>query len=264
VGVSTPPIGYRGNPDWRDMSEYAVHFTKASGTTSAYDVMLKILWEGRIEPTGPLGAARNLTELAESQRSACFSEIPLDLLARLIARRSLYGIGFRQDFLGDHGGARVWYLDKGGAAAEAFKETVRAAMTGGIDHDDPVWRVTPFVDYPGDYGGTQYRFEWEREWRVPGGLPFGPADVAFLFIPEAFHGAARSFFEAHLEENTGPAYLCPYVDPTWDMARIQAAYASLPAPPAAAVHNLGAGACDYCGGPRVDGHCLLCGNVSLR
>jgi hypothetical protein len=179
-------------------------------------------------------------------------------------RGALHEGGFRHDVLVDHGGARVWYLDKGGPAAEAFRETVRAAMTGGIDPDDPVWRVSPFVDYPGDYGGTQYRFEWEREWRVSAGLSFGAGDVAFLFIPEAFHRAARSFFEGHLEEGTGPAYLCPYVDPTWDMARIQAAYASLPASPPAAVQAVGAGACDYCGEPTVDELCLLCGNVSLR
>ena len=68
------------------MSEYAVHFTKAAEPASEYDVMLKILSEGRIIPGGPFGAARNLPELSESQKSACFSEIPLDLLERLIER----------------------------------------------------------------------------------------------------------------------------------------------------------------------------------
>jgi hypothetical protein len=264
VCMATLSTGYRGNPDWRDMSEYAVHFTKASATTSAYDVMLKILGEGQIEPTGPLGAARNLTELGDSQKSACFSEIPLDLLARVIARRSLYGIGFRQDFLINHGGARVWYLDKDGSASAAFQEAVRAAMTGGIDPADPVWRITPLIDYPGDYGGTQYRFEWEREWRVPGGLAFGPDDVAFLFIPEEWHGAARSFFEGHLAENTGPAHLCPYVDPRWDTARIQAAFAAVAAPPIVVTQTVDEDICDYCGGPVASGQCLLCGEPSLR
>ena len=115
-----------------------MHFTKPSGNTSAYDVMLTILSEGRINATGPLGAAKNLSALGDSQKSACFSEIPLDLLARLIDRRSLYGIGFRQDFLVDNGGARVWYLDKDGPAAESFKEVVRVAMEGGIETDDTI------------------------------------------------------------------------------------------------------------------------------
>jgi hypothetical protein len=251
-------FGYRGKPDWRDMSEYAVHFTKPSATASAYDVVIKILWEGKIYATGPLGAARNLTELGDSQKSACLSEIPLDLLARLIERRSLYGIGFRQDLLAARGGARVWYLDKDTPAANSFQDVVREAMAGGIDLSDPIWKITPFVDYPGDYGGTQYRFEWEREWRVPGGLAFSVNEVAFLFIPQELHGAARSFFEEHLAAGSGPAYLCPYVDPRWDMPRIQAAFAPVPVPPA----PLGYGQCDYCGGPTSGGLCMSCGNVS--
>jgi len=252
-------FGYRGNPDWRDMSEYAVHFTKPSGATDAYNVMLKILWEGRITATGPLGAARNLSELVESQKSACFSEIPLDMLARLIERRSLYGIGFRQDVLAARGGARVWYLDKDTPAATSFQEVVREAMVGGIEPDDAIWKITPFVDNPGDYGGTQYRFEWEREWRVPGGLSFGPVDVAFLFIPGELHAAARGFFEEALRENTGPAYLCPYVDPRWEMTQIQAALVPVPVLPAIVDYD----DCDYCGGPTSGGVCLLCGNLSL-
>jgi hypothetical protein len=253
--MAAPLTGYRGNLDWRDMSEYAVHFTKPSPPSTEYDVMLKILWEGTVLPTGPLGAARKLTALGDSQKSACFSEIPLDLLGRLIARRSLYGIGFRQDFLTERGGARVWYLDKDGPAAESFKELVRSGMTGGVDPIAPIWKTTPFVDYPGEYGGTQYRFEWEREWRVPGGLQFGRDDVAFLFIPEELHSAARSFFEDHLRENTGPAYLCPYVDPTWDMPRIQAEFASVATPPLALQPEDPEDdeSCNYCGGPTYGG-----------
>jgi hypothetical protein len=260
ASVSTLSTGYRGNATWRDMSEYAVHFTKPAPPSDEYWVMLTILSEGRILPTGPLGAARNLEELGDSQKSACFSEIPLDLLERLIERRSLYGIGLRQDLLTACGGARVWYLDKDGPAAESFKEVVRAAMKGGIDPADPIWRITPFVDYPGDYGGTQYRFEWEREWRVPGGLEFTPDDVAFLFIPEELHAAARTFFEDAEREHTGPAYLCPYVDPRWDMQRVQEAFASVPLAPALEPQD---SSCDYCGGPVSAGQCLLCGNPQL-
>ena len=98
-------LAYRGNPNWRDMSEYAVHFTKATDRASAYDVMLSILWDGMIRAGAKaLGAARQVPGLGDSQRSACFSEIPLDMLDRLIDRRSLYGIGFRQDFLTANGG----------------------------------------------------------------------------------------------------------------------------------------------------------------
>jgi hypothetical protein len=227
--------------------------------------MLKILWEGRILPSGPFGAVRNEHELAESQKSACLSEVPLDLLARLVARRSHYGIGFRQDFLVNHGGGRVWYLDKDGPAAAAFQELVRENLTGGVDPTHPTWRLTPFVDFPGAYGTTAYRFEWEREWRVPAGLAFGPDDVAFLFIPEALHAAARTFFEGHLADHSGPAYLCPYVDPNWDMPRIQAAFAAVASPPVSVAPEAASdpyGMCDYCGGPTYGGQCLLCGELS--
>ena len=54
---------------------------------------------------------------------------------------------------------------------------------------------------------------------------FRPEDVSFLLIPEELHAAARHFFEGHLRENTGPAYLCTYVDPMWDRERILAVFA---------------------------------------
>ncbi len=233
--VSQLTTGYRGNPNWRDMSEYAVHFTKPAATSSPYDVMIKILWEGRINAVTPLGAVRKLTHLGDSQKSACFSEIPLDLLRRLIERRSLYGIGFRQDY-------PRWGM--------AQIQTAFRSLS------------VPFVDFPGTYGATQYRFEWEREWRVPGGLAFSPDDVAFLFIPEELHVAARSFFEDAFRENTGPAYLCPYVDPRWDMTKIQTAFRSLSAPAVTGAPRAADDACLYCGGPTIDGLCLLCGELS--
>lgn len=146
--VSQLTTGYRGNRNWRDMSEYAVHFTKPAATSSPYDVMIKILWEGRINAVTPLGAARKLAHLGDSQKTACFSEIPLDLLGRLIERRSLYGIGFRQDFLVAHGGARVWYLDKDGPAAASFNALLAPAITSGVDANDPVWRITPSSTSP--------------------------------------------------------------------------------------------------------------------
>src|SRR4051812_10602931 len=41
--MSVLSTGYRGNADWRDMSEFAVHFTKPSLTASEYEVIMKIL-----------------------------------------------------------------------------------------------------------------------------------------------------------------------------------------------------------------------------
>ena len=114
--------GYRGRPDWRDMSEYVVHFAKDFDGRDAYTNMLQILGSGHLQP-GPaaFGAGRGLDALGDSQRSVSFSEIPLDLLERLVERRSKYGIGFTQKFLVGRGGARVWYLDMEGVAARVWR-----------------------------------------------------------------------------------------------------------------------------------------------
>jgi hypothetical protein len=203
------------------MSEYVVHFAKEFDGRDAYNNMLRILGSGQLQP-GPaaFGAGRGLDALGDSQRSVCFSEIPLDLLERLVERRSKYGIGFTQEFLARRGGARVWYLDKDGVAARAF-DALKAQKVHPFDAADPLWTLTPFVDFPGEYGDTLYRFEWEREWRVPGGLSFLPEDVSFLFMPEEFHDRARTFFADAEPEDAGPNYVCPYLDPSWGMDRIQ-------------------------------------------
>ncbi len=83
--------------------------------------------------------------------------------------------------------------------------------------------LTPFVDFPGEYGPASYRFEWEREWRIPGDLLFKPEDVKFLFIPAELHEKARGFFANAEEEGIGPNYTCPYLDPTWGIEDIQEA-----------------------------------------
>jgi Putative abortive phage resistance protein AbiGi, antitoxin len=221
-------LGYRGNPAWRDMSEYVVHFTRDTYDLSAPDTLYVILNSGRLEPgQRPFGAARKLDALVDSQRVVCFSEIPLDRLDRLVERRSSkYGVGFNQNWIVQAGGARVWYVDRDSQAYAAFQElfTQRLHPWNG---NDPLWKLTPFVDFPGDYGATSYRFEWEREWRVPSHIEFSPEDVAFLFGPE----------EAHLEmvERVGSNYTCPCIDPLWPDDRIQEALASMPIPDQAAV-----------------------------
>lgn len=100
-----------------------------------------------------------------TRSEACFSEIPLGLLDRLVERRSRYGFGFRQDVLLAAGGARVWYIDNDTPVAQAFRR-LRQRDIVPWDGESPLWELTPFVDFPGEYGGTMYRFEWEREWRA--------------------------------------------------------------------------------------------------
>ena len=87
----------------------------------------------------------------------------------------------------------------------------------------PVWNLAPFVDLPGTYGVSTYLFEWEREWRHVGDLPFAETDPAFLIIPETLHDAARAFFASAKLDHVGPSYECPFIDPYWDENKIEAA-----------------------------------------
>jgi hypothetical protein len=248
-------LGYRGNPAWRDMSEYVVHFTRDVDDRSASETLHVILEAGRLEPgPRPFGAARNLDALVASQRVVCFSEIPLDRLDRLVARRkSSYGVGFAQDWIIQAGGARVWYVDRGSEPYEAFQELFSQRLR---KWDDPFWALTPFVDFPGEYGDTSYRFEWEREWRVPGSVEFAPENVAFLFGPEAAHH--------EMLEQMGAHYSGPCIDPLWPDDRIQEALASIPVPDRSAQMAATDGAdedCPYCDHYPGD-VCPACGQLA--
>jgi hypothetical protein len=217
--------GYRGNPDWTDMSEFVVHFTKATARpadsdNTPYWQHLGILWDGQLTPSEKRwGAARDDEQLGDSQRAVCFSEVPLPFTARIADRRgSSYGLGFTQEFVRRQGAARVWYLDEDEAAASAFAELMQIHRAD-FDAEDPLWKLTPLVVQPYE----RYRFEWEREWRLPGprGLHFTMEDIAFLFIPEELHESARQFFDGYAD--TGPIPRCPFIDPHWDEATIESA-----------------------------------------
>lgn len=220
-------MGYRGHDDWRDMSEYVVHFTKPTSERTPYESSISILYHREIRAVTAFGAARKLDALNETQRSACFSEIPLDRLDRLVQRRSRYGVGFSQDVLTRAGGGRVWYINNDSNLADSVRQLISQNVAPPMDVDSPMWKLTPFIDFPGVYGATEYRFEWEREWRVPGGLRFVPEEVSFLFIPEEFHSRARTFFDEAELENIGPSYRCPILDPIWPDERIQEALATI-------------------------------------
>lgn len=207
------------------MSEFVVHFTRSSDPPErepdkAYWDHLSILY-GHLRPSDKRwGIARDDNRLGDSQRAVCFAEVPLPFVGRIADRRqSRFGIGFTQEFVRRQGAARVWYLDKDEPAAAAIEATLRDHQDR-FDAEDPFWRLTPLVDRPGLYR-NEYRFEWEREWRLPGpdGLRFDVNDIAFLFIPEEQHLAARAFFDSYAP-GTAPNPQCPFLDPHWDTVKI--------------------------------------------
>ena len=245
---------YRGE-DYADMSEYVVHFTKDNGPRpplphdadertrfyrriqgdkkSPYWNMLSILYEGHLKPgrERAFGSAKNLAWLGDMNHAVCFSEVPFTYLRRITDRYSQYGIAFKQKFVAAHLAARVWYLDVGSVHEKVWLDLLAHFESRRTPGDD-FWGLATCVDRVGYHGGARYEFEWEREWRIPGplGLPFTPDDVEFLFLPAELHDAARSFFESAIADNTGPGYLCPYIDAHWDPPRIEAALAGVPPP----------------------------------
>ncbi|WP_293211174.1 abortive infection system antitoxin AbiGi family protein [Parvibaculum sp.] len=200
------------------MSNYLVHFSKSYGGKNAYDNIISILSNRRLEARTPFGAGRQKAPNPESQNAVCFSEVPLHLLGRLVEARSEYGIVFKKNTVRQQGGNPILYAYKDGAVAKSIRKLVSAASN---DAMHPIWEIAPFVDAPGVYPSGAYFFEWEREWRKVGNFIFNEEDVAFLVIPEALHAVAESFFEDARRENLGPYYGCPFIDGHWDIEKVK-------------------------------------------
>jgi hypothetical protein len=183
---------------------------------------IEILGAGVLKPgREPLGIASYVPSVSRNQRAVCFSEIPLDMLDRIVRTRSSYGFGFRKETIVAKNGAPLWYLDAAGEQADLVNRQILQREHQGVDPADPFWRLTAFMEHPGRCGPP---YEWEREWRVLGEVRFDVTEVAFLLLPEADHSLADQFFRKVAEENTGPSYHCPYIDPVrWSRREIEEA-----------------------------------------
>ena len=220
-------LGYRGNSSWRDMSEYVVHFC---GTR---EVLLRVLTDGYVEGQSPFGWARDF-ELERqdalrrneplhgypTQKSVCLSEVPLDLLDRLVDRHGVWGLGFTKKAVVEDGGAPVWYVEMDSHLAYAL-----ARMQNSLTQEQRAdwYALTRFIDKVGEFpNGSTYRFEWEREWRVPKRLELGAGCPVFLFAPQAEHPWLKAQVSgiAAVVPLTSPL---PILDPTWDEETLQAA-----------------------------------------
>lgn len=224
-------LGYRGNPTWRDMSEYVVHFCRTRAA------LIDILTSGAIEGRAPFGWAREYEKERDAarqrreklvnyptQKSACLSEVPLDLLDRLVDRRGPWGLGFTKQSVIDDGGAPVWYVEKDSKLAWSLDVLQQSLTTDGQRRD---WhQITPFIDKVGEFpNGAVYRFEWEREWRVPRRLDLDMVAPAFLFAPEAAHAELVTDLAVQ-GANGKPHGIAPLLDPTWTEPTLQAALLS--------------------------------------
>lgn len=209
----TKKVVGKNSPMWDDMSDYVVHFTKASSNRTPYENSLSILAQRKLEAQNSFGVGR---EFQSSPKCICLSEIPLHNIGRLADKRGSYGIGFKKEFVVQRDGGPILYAYKGTEHAKGMKKLVTEQKS---DPTHPIWRVAPFVDVPGVYK-SEYFFEWEREWRLIGDLEFEVKDPAFLIIPEDLHENAREFFDVAETENIGPNYQCVFIDPYWDKEKI--------------------------------------------
>ena len=163
-----------------------MHFTHTKAE------LKQILDDACVKASGPFGAAKGIGSRAlPSQQSVCLSEIPLDYLDRPVDRHGSYGIEFRKSWAIEKNATRVWYLDKGGAASDHVVDWAQAGGPSGWE-SDPIYQLTPFIDYVGTFKGVRHEFEWEREWRVDGDLNFTfPIDIPFVFLPKSELGSVR-------------------------------------------------------------------------
>lgn len=203
---------------WKDMSNYLVHFTKDKEGVDPYLSMLGICSRQVLSPKSEFGIGKGKAPANTQQKSVCFSEVPPGQWSRLVDRRATkFGIGFTKEFVLSKGGGPIWYAWKDTPHYYALQDMMHQAKG---DAEAPIWSLTPLIDAPGKYGANDYLFDWEREWRHVGDMGFRTEDVEFLLLDEENHQVARKFFEDAEYENMGPAYHCPYIDPSWSMERI--------------------------------------------
>lgn len=209
----------RAEPSWSDMSEHVAHLVRRRDSCTPYNNIIEILASSAIRATGPFGAARHLSP---EVLTVSFTETPLHNLRRLFERRvgtaeaDWHGLGFSKDFVAQRGGGPVLYVYEGAPQYGAVNKLTERASH---DADDPFRQVAPFIELV----HRKNRFEWEREWRIIGDFAWEVDEPSFVIMPEQFHAAAWDFFREAEAENTGPRYLCPYIDATWERPKILSA-----------------------------------------
>ena len=121
----------------------------------------------------------------------------------MVARVSWYepcGVGFSKQFVFNNGGGPALYVrgDEWATATETLPPPLRRRLVrfwpGAMPDGGEV--------LPAHLSGES---EWlhEREWRVPGDLHFGWADVDFLIVP---HPKWQSFYASWIEDWAGEEY----------------------------------------------------------
>lgn len=197
------------DPDWEDLSDYVVHFTRKTIENDCAANIESILLQGSIDARTKFGVGRYYPGC---EKAVCLSEVPILHLPPVTIRRGVFGIGFTKSFIFQLGGGPLFYLT--GGRYEAIAALMKTAAN---DLDAPVWKLVPYIDQ----GSGAYDFDWEREWRVPGAIPVTPENVSFLFLPHSLHEDFRGYLRRKHSEGSMPLFDCPLIDPKWPKERIR-------------------------------------------
>ena len=218
-----------------DLSTFLIHLCRErTPGTSAAQVLNQIV-DGRVlRAMTPMGWAKVVDDPnnpdAQSQRTVCFSETPLQHIYSLFAEiegRSIclkpYGVALTKVVARRLGVNPVWYVDmttRGGREweeARALDEIRREAIATGAFHSGPVAKILPFFEHMGTWPTSRKEFWWEREWRHRGDLNLAAVWSKLIWLaPEADHAA----LSARLQAANGNARAPIVLDPSWGIEQI--------------------------------------------
>jgi len=195
-------VGTPQHPGAGDLSRFLIHLTRTEADLAS------IVTQGVIEARGAYGVAKSNRLRSACQRAVCFTEMPLAELKRMVPRGRQYGIVFSKEELRAREGAQpVWYLSDPSPQYAAIQSLMNASDSS----DDPIWRLTPFVEGVRDLGGGRPNdWRWEREWRMVGNFRFDINQVAAVLVP-----APTGDFEPIRDITFGGLYVTPDGDYFW-------------------------------------------------
>ncbi len=217
-----------------DLSTFVIHWTRDYDGVVARDNLLSILESETIEARNPWGLAKKAIgmELSggdaqaalDSQKAICFTEAPLEQAWSLVGpikgrtyKLAPFGLAFTKHTARAMGVNPIWYIDATPGHDWLTKQVdllVENALQSESNFaDNPLAKITPFMDVMGTWDGSKKEFWWEREWRHLGHLPFLKRDLAVVLCPEE----DMEDFKPLLKSKRRTV---PMVDPRWGLERM--------------------------------------------
>jgi hypothetical protein len=204
-----------------DLSTFVVHLTRDSEGRTARQALDSIISGRMLRARTPMGWAKEQDDpkdpKKQTQRVVCFSETPLEHIYSLVTdiegraiRLQPYGLAFTKLVARRMGINPIWYIDMTPGQDWILQraiETLRdEAIKTGKFHEQPMARLTPFLEQMGTWPTRQKEFWWEREWRHVGDLLLAASGIIWL-CPEN-------------ESDSLPAGIGPIIDPRWGLEQI--------------------------------------------